>query len=153
MVTVARCAEDVRRLTTQEDYVRELGVTVPVHVIPPHVDTDLIYPLPRPTDRPPTVLYSGAFARKQGLEVVLDMAAILRTRVPEAQVVLRGGVAYVPRLIPVAEDFNRDLHDPVAKAHHQRRVLLVFRIDEAVALLLLQRHVDDHRIRIQLANQ
>ncbi len=72
------------------EVLRDLGVTVPIAVIPPHVDTDLIHPLPRLPDRPPTVLYSGAFARKQGLEVVLDMAAILRTRVPEAQVVLRG---------------------------------------------------------------
>jgi colanic acid biosynthesis glycosyl transferase WcaI len=69
---------------------RDLGVTVPIEVIPPHVDTGLIHPLPRLPDRPPTVLYSGAFARKQGLEVVLDMAAILRSRVPAAQVVLRG---------------------------------------------------------------
>jgi len=72
------------------EVLRDLGVTVPVHVIPPHVDTDRIHPLPRLPDRPPTVLYSGAFARKQGLEVVLDMAAILNTRVPEARVVLRG---------------------------------------------------------------
>jgi len=72
------------------DVLRELGVTVPIEVIPPHVDTDLIHPLPRLPGRPPTVLYSGAFARKQGLEVVLEMAALLRTRVPAAQVVLRG---------------------------------------------------------------
>lgn len=67
-----------------------LGVTAPIAVIPPYVDTDRIHPLPRLPDRPPTVLYSGAFARKQGLEVVLEMAAILRTRVPAARVVLRG---------------------------------------------------------------
>jgi len=72
------------------DVLRELGVTVPIAVIPPHLDTELIHPLPRPEGRPPTVLYSGAFARKQGLEVVLDMAALLRTQVPAARVVLRG---------------------------------------------------------------
>lgn len=72
------------------EVLRGLGVTVPIEVIPPHVDTGRIHPLPRRPDRPPTVLYSGAFARKQGLEVVLEMAALLRTRVPEAQVVLRG---------------------------------------------------------------
>ncbi|PWC32570.1 glycosyltransferase family 4 protein [Azospirillum sp. TSO35-2] len=67
----------------------ELGVTKPIFVIPPHVDADAVHPLPRP-DHPPTALYSGAFARKQGLEQVLEMAGHLATLMPEARVMLRG---------------------------------------------------------------
>lgn len=67
----------------------ELGVTRPIHVIPPHVDADAVYPLPRP-DQPPTALYSGAFARKQGLEQVLDMAGHLAELMPQARIKLRG---------------------------------------------------------------
>ncbi|SMH52872.1 glycosyltransferase family 4 protein [Azospirillum agricola] len=68
---------------------RELGVTRPITVIPPHVDADAVHPLPRP-DQPPTALYSGAFARKQGLEQLLDMARHLAALMPEARVLLRG---------------------------------------------------------------
>ncbi|ALG74319.1 glycosyl transferase [Azospirillum thiophilum] len=67
----------------------DLGVTRPIMVIPPHVDADAVHPLPRP-DQPPTALYSGAFARKQGLEQVLDMAGHLAGLMPQARVLLRG---------------------------------------------------------------
>ncbi|MBP2297433.1 glycosyltransferase family 4 protein [Azospirillum picis] len=67
----------------------ELGVTKPIAVIPPHVDADAVHPLPRP-DQPPTALYSGAFARKQGLEQVLEMAGHLGGLMPQARVLLRG---------------------------------------------------------------
>ena len=72
------------------EVLRELGVTRPVTVIPPHVDADAVRPLPRPEGQPPTVLYSGAFARKQGLEQVLEMAGHLRSLRPDARVLLRG---------------------------------------------------------------
>ncbi|MCG5239007.1 glycosyltransferase family 4 protein [Azospirillum doebereinerae] len=68
---------------------RNLGVTRPITVIPPHVDADAVHPLPRP-DQPPTALYSGAFARKQGLEQVLVMARHLAGLMPDARVLLRG---------------------------------------------------------------
>lgn len=69
---------------------RGLGVTRPIAVIPPYVDADAVHPLPRRPDQPPTALYSGAFARKQGLEQVLVMARHLAERMPEARVLLRG---------------------------------------------------------------
>ncbi|WP_448189266.1 glycosyltransferase family 4 protein [Azospirillum sp. sgz301742] len=101
------------------EVLRGLGVTVPIAVIPPHVDTDLIHPLPRRPDRPPTVLYSGAFARKQGLEVVLEMAAILRSRVPAAQVVLRGQGGIEAELRERAErmDLPNVVFEPLAPKH------------------------------------
>lgn len=68
---------------------RELGVTRPIAVIPPHVDAEAVHPLPRP-DQPPTALYSGAFARKQGLEQVLEMARHLASLMPGARVLMRG---------------------------------------------------------------
>lgn len=72
------------------EVLRELGVTRPIAVIPPHVDADAVHPLPRPEGQPPTVLYSGAFARKQGLEQVLEMAGHLHRLTPDAVVLLRG---------------------------------------------------------------
>lgn len=72
------------------EVLRALGVTRPIAVIPPHVDADTVHPLPRPSGQPPTVLYSGAFARKQGLEQVLEMAGHLRRLAPDAVVLLRG---------------------------------------------------------------
>lgn len=68
----------------------ELGVRRPIAVVPPHVDSDVIRPLPRPPGHPPTVLYSGAFARKQGLEQVLEMARHLQILRPDARILLRG---------------------------------------------------------------
>ena len=72
------------------DVLRGLGVRPPITVIPPHVDADAVRPLPRPQGRPPTVLYSGAFARKQGLDQVLEMARHLHALRPDARVLLRG---------------------------------------------------------------
>lgn len=73
------------------DVLRSMGVTRPISVVPIWVDTDRFKPSPRPLGAPPTVLYSGNFGRKQGLDQVLDCAEILRREMPEAQILLRGG--------------------------------------------------------------
>ncbi len=73
------------------EVLRSMGVTRPISVVPIWVDTDRFRPMPRPLGAPPTVLYSGNFGRKQGLDQVLDCAGILHEEMPEAQVILRGG--------------------------------------------------------------
>jgi colanic acid biosynthesis glycosyl transferase WcaI len=70
---------------------RSLGVRRPIAVIPIWVDTGRMKPLPRPEGMPPTVIYSGNFGRKQGLDQVLDCAQILKAELPQANVILRGG--------------------------------------------------------------
>lgn len=67
-----------------------LGVTCPIEVIPIWVDTAAIYPLPDDPERAPTLLYSGNLGRKQGLGMVLDLAArVARTR-SDVRVLIRG---------------------------------------------------------------
>jgi colanic acid biosynthesis glycosyl transferase WcaI len=70
---------------------RSIGVTRPISVVPIWVNTAQFPSLPRPERAPPTVLYSGNFGRKQGLDQVLDCAEILQKELPEAVVILRGG--------------------------------------------------------------
>jgi colanic acid biosynthesis glycosyl transferase WcaI len=70
---------------------RSIGVNRPISVVPIWVNTAQFPSLPRPGGTPPTVLYSGNFGRKQGLDQVLDCAEILQMELPEAVVILRGG--------------------------------------------------------------
>jgi glycosyltransferase involved in cell wall biosynthesis len=69
---------------------RGLGVTQPIEVLPIWVDVDAIRPRPVPADLPPTILYSGNFGRKQGLEQVVALAAELAQKRPDARLLLRG---------------------------------------------------------------
>lgn len=73
-----------------EQSLRELGVHAPVHILPPQIDIKEFDPAPAPADMPPTVVYSGNFGRKQGLEQVLRMASVLAERGHPARIVLRG---------------------------------------------------------------
>ena len=82
---------------------RELGIARPIAVVPIWVDTARLQPLPRPPGLPLTVLYSGNFGRKQGLDQVLDCAEILKAALPKAQVVLRGGGSMEEELRSQAE--------------------------------------------------
>jgi colanic acid biosynthesis glycosyl transferase WcaI len=68
---------------------RAQGVEAPIEVVPIWVDTERLRPLPRP-EGPPTAVYSGSFGRKQGLALVVGMAERLRSRYPDARVVLQG---------------------------------------------------------------
>lgn len=77
---------------------RSMGVKRPIAVVPIWVDTSRLTPLPRPAGLAPTVLYSGNFGRKQGLDQVLDCAEILLKELPQAVVVLRGGGSTEPEL-------------------------------------------------------
>lgn len=67
-----------------------LGVKSPIAVLPIWVDTEKIYPLPRPEGAPPTLLYSGNLGRKQGLGQLLDLAEVLQRERPEVRILIRG---------------------------------------------------------------
>jgi colanic acid biosynthesis glycosyl transferase WcaI len=69
---------------------RGLGVTQPIEILPIWVDAASIHPRPVPADRPPTVLYSGNFGRKQGLDQLIALAAELANRRPDVRLLLRG---------------------------------------------------------------
>lgn len=72
------------------DALRDIGVRRPITILPPQIDCNAIQPLQRPAGAPPTLMYSGNFGRKQGLQQVLDMAAILKVRAPEIRIIMRG---------------------------------------------------------------
>jgi colanic acid biosynthesis glycosyl transferase WcaI len=70
---------------------RALGVTAPIEIVPIWVDTEVIRPLAVDTGGRLTVLYSGNFGKKQGLDQIISMAAELQAKRPELEIVLRGG--------------------------------------------------------------
>ena len=72
------------------DHLGAVGVTAPIAVFPIWVDVDAIHPLPVNGRDRPTVVYSGNFGRKQGLDQVLDLAALLKETHPGIAIVLRG---------------------------------------------------------------
>lgn len=69
---------------------RALGVVRPIEILPIWVDIAAIRPQPLPAHLPPTVLYSGNFGRKQGLEQLITLAAELAVRRPDVRLLLRG---------------------------------------------------------------
>jgi len=72
------------------DHLRASGVTAPIEVFPIWVDIEAIYPLPANGKNRPTLVYSGNFGRKQGLDQILDLAARLQETRPDITIVLRG---------------------------------------------------------------
>jgi len=69
---------------------RRLGVTQPIEILPIWVDVEAIKPRPVPADQPPTILYSGNFGRKQGLDQLVALAAELAQTRPDIRLLLRG---------------------------------------------------------------
>lgn len=68
---------------------RGLGVTTEMTILPPMVDEDAITPQPE-RDGPPCVVYSGNMGRKQGLNLLVDMAKLLDASGSPSRVILRG---------------------------------------------------------------
>ncbi|MCW0235869.1 MAG: glycosyltransferase [Ferrovibrio sp.] len=69
---------------------RGIGVASPIEILPIWVDAEAIRPCPIPADQPPTVLYSGNFGRKQGLDQLVALAVALAERRPDVRLLLRG---------------------------------------------------------------
>jgi colanic acid biosynthesis glycosyl transferase WcaI len=72
------------------DHLRASGVSAPIEVFPIWVDVDAIHPLPANGRDRTTLVYSGNFGRKQGLDQILDLAGRLREPRPDITIVLRG---------------------------------------------------------------
>jgi len=94
-------ANDVERSHLLEHYAARRER---IAVIPCGVDTELFAPGDRDAARAglgldgrPTVLYVGRMAPIKGLDVLLDAAATLRDRVPDARLLLVGGDTDEPR--------------------------------------------------------
>ena len=80
-------------IVMSRDIIEELeriGVHQSMSILPPHVDLDEIFPLPRSGQGRPQVLYSGNLGRKQGLEQLLLAASRLEEMDGEIDVVIRG---------------------------------------------------------------
>ncbi|MBY0322695.1 MAG: glycosyltransferase [Reyranella sp.] len=74
-----------------KDQLRNIGVTVPIEVIPLWVDTDHIQEAAPAVARSGVrVLYSGNLGRKQGLGQVVELARELADRRLDIEIVLRG---------------------------------------------------------------
>ena len=69
---------------------RGLGVARPIEILPIWVDAEAIHPRPVPAGQPPTILYSGNFGRKQGLDQLIALAAELAGKRPDVRLLLRG---------------------------------------------------------------
>ena len=89
-IALNRCDHVVALTDAMASELRGLGVTRPIHVLPPQVDVKEIKSLPEPTEGPPMLLYSGNLGRKQGLEQVLDLASSLSERNNPAIIHIRG---------------------------------------------------------------
>lgn len=88
------------------DAIRAIGVTKPITVLPPQIDCSAIFPQQRPQGAPPTLMYSGNLGRKQGLQQILDLAALLKVRAPEVRIVMRGGGALTGEIEAGIRDAN-----------------------------------------------
>ncbi len=76
--------------SAMERVLEDGGVSTPISVMPPFVDVSHIEQLPLDEQYRNTVVYSGNFGRKQGLQQVLDAAALLQDERPDIRFVLRG---------------------------------------------------------------
>jgi colanic acid biosynthesis glycosyl transferase WcaI len=73
-----------------KEYLRRIGVTAPVEVLPIWADTDRISCLSEDQGDCKRLVYSGSFGRKQKLEQIVALAGDLGERAPELGILLRG---------------------------------------------------------------
>ncbi len=81
----------------------QLGIVRPITILPIWVDADVVHPLPRPEGTPPTLLYGGNLGLKQGLDQLLDLAALLKGERPDIHILIRGGGSQANHLRASAE--------------------------------------------------
>jgi colanic acid biosynthesis glycosyl transferase WcaI len=106
-------------------HLRDLHIKCQIEVLPLWVDLNEIKPYPRSGGSTITALYSGNFGRKQSLDQILDMAALLAARDPNIAVFLRGDGSETKTLTEtVAERGLRNVRfAPLVSAEHLARGL------------------------------
>lgn len=85
-----RCDSLVALTPAMAQELRNIGVRVPIDVIPPQVNVREIRPMPQPAGKRALLVYSGNLGRKQGLDQVLDLAAALTRRDAAIDILIRG---------------------------------------------------------------
>ncbi len=73
-----------------KSYLQGIGVTTPIAVVPPHVDTDELFPSGENTASGPALMYSGNIGRKQGIEQLVALAAELKNRHMDVPLIIKG---------------------------------------------------------------
>lgn len=86
------------------DQLRRIGIRAPIEIVPLWVDTDHVRPADATARGPATVLYSGNFGRKQGLDQIIALARTLAASRPDIEIVLRGDGSQIGAL---AEEVDR----------------------------------------------
>lgn len=74
-----------------KEHLRKIGVCARIEVVPIWADTGRIASVADVTGEAVRVVYSGSFGRKQKVDEILALAALLERHAPEMQVMLRGG--------------------------------------------------------------
>lgn len=80
------------------DHLRRIGVVTPIDVLPIWIDTQAVAPLPPRPGNHVTAMYSGNLGRKQALDQLLDMAALLQARDAPVRLLIRGDGSEAERL-------------------------------------------------------
>jgi colanic acid biosynthesis glycosyl transferase WcaI len=101
-------------------HLRSLGIKSQIEVLPLWVDLNEIKPFIRPGNSTITALYSGNFGRKQSLDQILDMAAMLAERNPNIAVFLRGDGSETKTLTETVAErgLNNVRFGPLVSAEH-----------------------------------
>jgi colanic acid biosynthesis glycosyl transferase WcaI len=73
-----------------KEYLRQLGVVAAIEIVSIWADTERIQPVPDVEDESARLVYSGSFGRKQNLEQIVALAADIKHRAPEMEILLRG---------------------------------------------------------------
>jgi colanic acid biosynthesis glycosyl transferase WcaI len=85
-----RCDSLIALSPAMAEELRGIGVRAPIEVIPPQVNVREIRPVPHEADERALLVYSGNLGRKQGLDQVLELAAVLNRRNAEIDILIRG---------------------------------------------------------------
>jgi len=104
--TLNRADQIVVLSPAMEQALRRIGVRTPALIVPPHIDTCAITPQPAPEGAPPTLMYSGNLGQKQGLDQLIDLAALLKADAPHVRILVRGEGSVKARLVERAAEMG-----------------------------------------------
>lgn len=76
--------------SAMEAELRRNHIETPISVLPPPLDTSKLRMHSLSSDKSLTLFYSGTLGRKQGLDQLLDLAAILKDKAPAFRIIICG---------------------------------------------------------------